>query len=134
MTRRSTIWLVVASLTAVGNLGGAAIAAIDGEVMHAGAHVALALLGVVWALWAGTRDARRSQDGDATEVSEQNTEFTDRLSSIERSVDAVALEVERIGEGQRFMTQLVNERSAARGSGSGAPEAVAITAREALHD
>ncbi len=39
-------------------------------------------------------------------------ELTARLDQIERSVDATALEVERIGEGQRFVTQLLaaNER------------------------
>lgn len=37
-------------------------------------------------------------------------ELGDRLVSIERAVDAVALEVERIGEGQRFVTQLMSQR------------------------
>jgi hypothetical protein len=37
-------------------------------------------------------------------------ELGDRLVSIERAVDAVALEVERIGEGQRFVTQLMAAR------------------------
>ena len=30
--------------------------------------------------------------------------------AIERAVDTVALEVERIGEGQRFVTQLMSQR------------------------
>jgi len=38
-------------------------------------------------------------------------ELTDRLTTLEHSVDAVALEVERIGEGQRFVTQLMAERT-----------------------
>lgn len=42
-------------------------------------------------------------------------ELTDRLGSLERSVDSVALEVERIGEGQRFVTQLLAERAATAG-------------------
>jgi hypothetical protein len=39
-------------------------------------------------------------------------ELSTRLDQIERGVDATALEVERIGEGQRFVTQLLaaNER------------------------
>jgi hypothetical protein len=40
-------------------------------------------------------------------------ELTDRLTSMERSIDTVAMEVERIGEGQRFVTQLMNERTKA---------------------
>lgn len=42
-------------------------------------------------------------------------ELTDRLGSLERSVDSVAVEVERIGEGQRFVTQLLAERAATAG-------------------
>ena len=42
-------------------------------------------------------------------------ELTDRVGSLERSVDSVAVEVERIGEGQRFVTQLLAERAATAG-------------------
>lgn len=41
------------------------------------------------------------------------SEFAERMSSLERSIDTVAIEVERIGEGQRFVTQLLAERSGA---------------------
>ena len=34
----------------------------------------------------------------------------DRLARIEQAVDAIALEVERISEGQRFTTKLLSER------------------------
>jgi hypothetical protein len=37
------------------------------------------------------------------------TDLGDRLSNMERGIEAVALEVERIGEGQRFVTQLLSE-------------------------
>jgi hypothetical protein len=37
----------------------------------------------------------------------------DRLDRIERSVEAVAIEVERISEGQRFVTKLLAERETA---------------------
>jgi hypothetical protein len=36
----------------------------------------------------------------------------DRLSQIEHSIDAMAVEVERISEGQRFTTKLLSERHA----------------------
>ena|SRR2546423_4975534 len=36
-------------------------------------------------------------------------EVTNRLERIEQSIDAVALEVERISEGQRFTTKLLSE-------------------------
>jgi hypothetical protein len=38
-------------------------------------------------------------------------ELAERLERIERAVDATALEVERIGEGQRFLTHALGERS-----------------------
>ena len=38
-------------------------------------------------------------------------ELTQRLDAIERSVETTAIEVERIGEGQRFVTQLMAKRA-----------------------
>ncbi|MEK6612452.1 MAG: hypothetical protein AABZ29_06695 [Gemmatimonadota bacterium] len=35
----------------------------------------------------------------------------DRLARIEAAVDAIAIEVERISEGQRFTTKLLSERA-----------------------
>lgn len=45
-------------------------------------------------------------------------ELTDRLTHLEQSVDAVAIEVERIGEGQRFMTRFFTENGTPRAPGS----------------
>ena len=39
------------------------------------------------------------------------SELLERLERIERAVDVTALEVERIGEGQRFLTRALGERS-----------------------
>jgi hypothetical protein len=39
------------------------------------------------------------------------TGIEQRLTTIEQSVESVALEIERIGEGQRFVTQLIGERT-----------------------
>ena len=38
-----------------------------------------------------------------------------RISEIQHSIDAVAVEVERISEGQRFTTKLLTERGIANG-------------------
>ena len=49
-------------------------------------------------------------------------EVSERLERIERAVDTTALEVERIGESQRFLTRAIGERSvieAPRGDSSG---------------
>jgi hypothetical protein len=42
------------------------------------------------------------------------TDVVARLERIEQSIDAVALEVERIAEGQRFTTKLLSERTTDR--------------------
>jgi hypothetical protein len=39
------------------------------------------------------------------------SEVSARLERIEQAVDAVAIEVERISEGQRFTTRLLSERT-----------------------
>jgi len=49
----------------------------------------------------------RVQNGSATSLTDA------RLARIEQSVDAIALEVERISEGQRFTTKLLSENSLA---------------------
>ncbi len=33
----------------------------------------------------------------------------ERLARVERAVESIAIEVERIGEGQRYVTKLLNE-------------------------
>jgi hypothetical protein len=38
-------------------------------------------------------------------------ETGERMERMERSIDAIALEVERISENQRFLTKLLSERS-----------------------
>jgi hypothetical protein len=47
-------------------------------------------------------------------------EMADRLAHLERGVEAIALEVERIGEGQRFLTQAMVERGVAPAIAAGA--------------
>jgi hypothetical protein len=58
-------------------------------------------------------------------------ELADRLRHMEQAIDAIAVEVERIAEGQRFTTRLLSERSqgAALPPGAG----VAPTANEVTH-
>jgi hypothetical protein len=44
-------------------------------------------------------------------------EDTNRIDQLQRSVDVMAVEVERISEGQRFVSKLLNDQSSAVGSG-----------------
>jgi len=106
MTRRSKIWRVVAALFTVGNLVGAAYAAVLGEGPHTGAHIALMLLGayVVWRLAPNSETQEYASD----------LPIDDRMEQLQQSVDAVAIEVERIGEAQRFSAKLQAERAEIR--------------------
>ena len=46
--------------------------------------------------------------------SEDLTRIEERLARIEQALDAVAVEAERISEGQRFTTKLLSDRAPAR--------------------
>jgi hypothetical protein len=64
--------------------------------------------------------AKRMERGDA--VGHIPTEVTARLERMEQAIDSIAVEVERISEGQRFTTKLLAERSVpASGPGSAPP-------------
>jgi threonine/homoserine/homoserine lactone efflux protein len=101
MIERSRFWPVAAVLFTVINVGGAAYAAWMGEPTHAAVHVAL--IGATYLLWRGVGSSRRQEP--------QTAQLTDqRLEYIQQSVDAIALEVERIGEAQRFSDKLRGEQ------------------------
>ncbi len=101
MTRRAKIWLLAAGVYAFINVGGLAIAAVRQEEMHAMLHLFLLLLGV--AGYVGYRLARRGAPEDhlpRAELAEARIEY------LQQSVDAMALELERVGEAQRFADKL----------------------------
>lgn len=60
--------------------------------------------------------ARRIWKRSVTTVTAFPRELVDRLSRMEQAVEATSIEVERIGEGQRFLTRLLTESETARGS------------------
>ena len=101
MTRPSKLWRVAAALFVLINVAGAGYAVAMGEPVHAAVHVALLFAGYVsWLLgpWGRRRDLPPAQLTDP------------RIEYLQQSVDAVALEVERIGEAQRFNKKLRAER------------------------
>jgi N-methylhydantoinase A/oxoprolinase/acetone carboxylase beta subunit len=98
MIRRSILWPTVVGFFIVINLAGAVFAIAMGEPMHAIAHAALLLLGYVGWLVAPWRRPREA------EVPRQLSD--ERIEYLQQSVDAVALEVERLGESQRFNEKL----------------------------
>lgn len=50
-------------------------------------------------------------------------ELHDRLARIENAIETMAVEVERISEGQRFTTRLLSERSGDRPPNAAMPDA-----------
>lgn len=66
-----------------------------------------------------------------------DTTIAPRLDRIEHAIDAIAIEVERVSEGQRFVTKILAERPAAdvaqiRALGAGAAEPISTPEREAV--
>ena len=57
------------------------------------------------------RALARRIEGRAHDVPIQPADVTDRLDRIERAVESIAVEVERISEGQRFVTKIMTERT-----------------------
>jgi predicted TPR repeat methyltransferase len=67
----------------------------------------------------------RAKRVGSADVSARLGEISDRMAKLDNAVDAMAVEVERISEGQRFVTKLLAERGttaalpdAARAGGS----------------
>jgi hypothetical protein len=58
-------------------------------------------------------------------------ELTDRLGRMEQAIDAVAVELERVGEGQRYVTRVFSEQQ--RALGAGAADPIEVRQREAIH-
>ncbi len=61
--------------------------------------------------------ARRLWKRGVTKIAEFPREVMDRLSRLEQMGEATSLEIERIGEGQRFVTRLLTERPDRIGAG-----------------
>ena len=119
MTRRVKLWRAAAVLFGIVNLAGMGFALAMDEMMHAMAHAFLLFLGLgaylMWkavTTWAATPSGdqlsqaspRPSSDRDSTpKLGDQ------RIDYLQRSIDALAVEVERIGEAQRFRDKLHSE-------------------------
>jgi hypothetical protein len=74
--------------------------------------------------------ARRVWRRGVATITALPAELTERLTRLEQGMDAVAVEVERIGEGQRYMSRIFTEDGSLRAIGAGAAEPVEIKARE----
>ena len=116
MNRARLAFLVVYTLV---NVGGLIYAVVMREPGHAALHAAL-LIPVGWVLLRrGSREATSLSDGTSTDAA-----FPGRLTNLEQSIDAVAIEVDRIVEGQRNLTNLLAEVDARRAREPDAPSEI----------
>ena len=104
MTRGSRLLGWAAGIYFFINGAGAIWAAAEGEEMHMMLHLFLLLVG--FAAFAGWKLARRGAPRDLpqSQLAEQRIEY------LQQSVDALALELERVGEAQRFSDKLRMQR------------------------
>lgn len=113
MTRWKKIWLAVSAVFLAVNVGGAIVAALAGELGHAGVHVALIFPAAFLVLQLAPRRNWRALPGQADTELAGTDELSDRLAHLEQSLDVIGIEVERVGEGQRSMTHALTDRGAA---------------------
>ena len=73
--------------------------------------------------------ARRIWKRSAQAVVAFPQELADRLNRLDQSMDSIAIEVERIGEGQRFVTRVMSDNGN-RAIGAGAAQPLDMGARE----
>ena len=71
------------------------------------------IFGIVFGCMMVTTVARAWLRRPRAADSKQLQEIAERLAKLEQSVDAIALETERISEGQRFTTKLLSDRAPA---------------------
>ena len=104
MTRSSKLWRVAAIAYFFINAAGALYAARMGESMHAAVHVALLLVG------AGAYAAWRMRSPTPQQETLAATEANQRIEHLQHALDSIALNVERIGEAQRYEAKILEER------------------------
>lgn len=91
-----------------------------GEFFLGGSLVLVALILPLSVAWAKRMLRGRAHDSVATPMP---SDMGDRFTRIEEAVEAIAIEVERIGEGQRYMTRVL---------GAGPAEPVGVRSREGV--
>jgi hypothetical protein len=95
-------WIPIAWLLSLGNVVATWFAAQPAEPWHATIHALLAALFGV--------GAQRLMDRRRAPLRAESVLGDDRMERLEQAVDSIAVEMERVGEGQRFVTKLLAER------------------------
>lgn len=117
MTLRAKFGWTLAAVSVIVNAGGAVYAFLRQEWMHGGTHAALLALTLylIVLLRPGARRtfaAPSSIDDDQLPPASAGDA---RMEQLQQSVDAIAIEVERIGEAQRFNAKLAAKQGESTG-------------------
>ena len=102
MARWSRLWRNALTIFALINVAGLIIALVGGEMMHATVH-ALLLAGTLVAWQTSSSQPRQAEQPASI------PQLDSQLDHLQQSVDAIALEVERIGEAQRFAAKIIQK-------------------------
>jgi hypothetical protein len=105
-------WIAVAWLACLTNVVAVWFAANPGETWHAPGHP---VLGVLFGLAAQHLQLRNKPATGADIVTWQELEARlprSETPQMAQALEAMAVEVERIGEGQRYLTKILTERDA----------------------
>lgn len=73
--------------------------------------VGLTAVGAGYVRWLRHRERMAEIAADAHRPMDESS----RLAKLEQAVDAIALETERVGEGQRYLTRLMTDRAEQEG-------------------
>ena len=119
MTQRAKLWRAGAVLFGIINIAGMGLALAMNEMMHAMAHVFLLFVGTgAYLLWktvttwaSGPADEQSRNSALPSSGKDLTLQLHQHVDYLQRSMDALALEVERIGEAQRFRDRQLGEKS-----------------------
>lgn len=74
---------------------------------------AIAIIAIAGMTFARMPDRRKERMASLGSSFSTNPALESRLERLEQAVDTIAIEMERMGEGQRFITKLLADRAAA---------------------
>jgi hypothetical protein len=104
---------IAAAVFIIFNVGGAALAFANAEFLHAMGHITALVVG-----YGAYLILRRILGSPKPQVQKKElpaaNPAVDHIDHIQQSVDAIALNVERIGEAQRFNAKILEERALKR--------------------
>jgi hypothetical protein len=105
MADRTRLWRIGFAISVVVNVVGGFVALMGGGGRHAMLH-ALALA-VTFAFWPKVAGKARGP----TVEPESLPAFDTHIDNLQQSIDSIALEVERIGEAQRYAAKVLKEKA-----------------------